>query len=1152
MKRSLVVFILFLILVLPGFLRSTELPRPTYDNSLMFSVTYNIVAGSSTEIENVKNQFGGGLYAPLLFSTFVGVDMDWNVNPADSGNGIQAFKDSLDQFIAKAKQYDVGIHLTLTYGIPRNVNFYQDAKVEDVRNAQWYNDNNISSQSQMKGVSHAGEGETGTTINLNGLDNVSAAQPYADSSAINKYVFSTTSRYARKLRNHLEAKTAAAFAYLKQVQDANPDVILIISAPGESEMNYNRINNIQYMQDYFCDYSPFAVLEFRDWIKHEGLYADGEKYAGEGYSGGGSRYQGANGLSNFNSDFGTSFSTWDLKFFNWSLSDAVDTDYTDAANPDPHIIPVSQYAYDAMRPTSGSNYISGGFDPPRAMQEPDSNDFYDLWETFRQIMIYHYVKDMSKIARDSGFSKSHYYTHQIPADYLFGTRPHDPLIPYLNPRYYASASPLWTADVYSDIGMGITLYDINYGSWYARTSKYVMSAINGLTDNWAALEYNPEVHPYGGITISSVATIYNEFVRLYNNNPHVVSLFYWIGNAEWQYKDSNRETAAKQFFDAVKDKARESMTTVFTPKQLEDATAGYSSLTGLVSLDWSSKIWSDLNYVWSDWGDFKEFVVYRGYSENFTTNTAAEIVRQTTAGYIDSGFNRGTTVYYKIAAVNSSGQVGPVQTVSVDVPEGTVEPILSVSRERFNFGYVTGGELPPTQTFLVSNTGTGALNWTAVDDAEWLSCSPDSEILGAKVTVSVDPTGLSVGTYSGVITVDAPLAANSPKTITVYLTVKSSSQNQLPFGAFATPDDGAVVSSSIAVTGWVLDDVGVESVKIYRDPLEGEGSNIVYIGDALFVEGARPDIEIAYPDYPANYLAGWGYMMLTNFLPNNGNGTFKIYAIAEDTYGYEVTLGTKTITCDNANAVKPFGAIDTPTQGGGASGTNFKNHGWALTPMPNSIPTDGSTIHAYIDGVDKGRIVYNVYRSDIAGYFPGYANSSGAGGYFEFDTTQYADGVHSIAWVATDFAGNSDGIGSRYFSIENTGSGDSASAKSSGRNPVWLPGWSKIPVDSSGPVGVITGYKKNAETRKKYPGDNGIITVTTRELERIEVRFDGPRVLNLSTLPIGSTLDREKGVFYWQPGPGFAGDYTFEFLVGDGITSKLKRKPVKIKILSRF
>ena len=83
----------------------------------------------------------------------------------------------------------------------------------------------------------------------------------------------------------------------------------------------------------------------------------------------------------------------------------------------------------------------------------------------------------------------------------------------------------------------------------------------------------------------------------------------------------------------------------------------------------------------------------------------------------------------------------------------------------------------------------------------------------------------------------------------------------------------------------------MNSVKIYRE----ESGSLIDVGTANLVESARPDVVKAYPDYPYNYRAGWGYMMLTNFLPNNGNGTFKIHTIAKDHEGNEVTLGIKTI-----------------------------------------------------------------------------------------------------------------------------------------------------------------------------------------------------------------------------------------------------------------
>jgi hypothetical protein len=477
-------------------------------------------------------------------------------------------------------------------------------------------------------------------------------------------------------------------------------------------------------------------------------------------------------------------------------------------------------------------------------------------------------------------------------------------------------------------------------------------------------------------------------------------------------------------------------------------------------------------------------------------------------------------------------------------------PAIYLSRTQLNFRACPGKATTGAQNFLIENSGGLPLNWTVSDNATWLNCSPTSGTNFGEVSVSVNGSGLVPGTYTGAVTVSDPHAENSPQTVTVTLIVYNAGNTKKPFGYFETPWDGAAVMSSIPVTGWVLDDIEVMSVKIYRQ----ENKDLVYIGDAVFVEGARPDVELAYPNYPKSYQAGWGYMMLTNFLPDGGNGTFILHAIAMDKEGNQVTLGTKTIHCDNAHAVKPFGAIDMPSQGGTAIGANYRNQGWVLTPLPNKIPEDGHTIIVWIDGVNLGNPIYNIYRKDIAALFPGYANSSGAMAYFDFDTTAYENGVHTIQWTAVDNAGNVDGIGSRYFTSQNTGEIARRMAQSAGQeSAVFNLNLSQVPPDYSTPIRVKKGYNQNIKPHKQFPDANGNITIEIKELERIELQlFEGtsglaplPNFSELPTnnrmgflvvgnqlrkLPIGSTFNPQRGIFSWIPGPGFVGTYRFIFL----------------------
>ena len=159
-------------------------------------------------------------------------------------------------------------------------------------------------------------------------------------------------------------------------------------------------------------------------------------------------------------------------------------------------------------------------------------------------------------------------------------------------------------------------------------------------------------------------------------------------------------------------------------------------------------------------------------------------------------------------------------------------------------------------------------------------------------------------------------------------------------------------------------------------------------------------------------------MVLTNTLPSGGNGTFALQAVARSTNGKSAIIGSRTIVAKNATSTFPFGTIDTPGQGATVSGlvTNF---GWALTPQPKAIPLDGSTIDVYIDGNPVGIPSYNDYRVDIATLFPNFANSNGAVGFFQFDSSALTNGLHTISWVVRDDAGATQGVGSRFFRVQN-------------------------------------------------------------------------------------------------------------------------------------
>jgi len=424
-----------------------------------------------------------------------------------------------------------------------------------------------------------------------------------------------------------------------------------------------------------------------------------------------------------------------------------------------------------------------------------------------------------------------------------------------------------------------------------------------------------------------------------------------------------------------------------------------------------------------------------------------------------------------------------------------VQPVASRSTIVSNTFQGSGTRSQPLQIgFVGAGWDVGMISWTASGSDALLNVYPESGTGPDQLYVWVDSETLAPGTYSYSVTITSP-QAGSPLTIPVSTTIWQQGGDAQPFGAFDAPAGAQPLSGSVPLTGWALDDVGINSVKIYRQ----NGQQGEYLGDAVQVDGARPDVEGQYPDYHNYQAAGWGYMLLTNFLPNGGNGTYTLYAEATDSAGASTVLGSRTISVSNDTAVKPFGSIDTPAQGGYATGQSFENTGWALTPMPNSIPTTGGGINVYVDGAPAGQATYGIARTDIAEQFPGYANSSNAGALFHLDTTQYPDGVHTIQWTATDTADTTDGIGSRYFTIYN----DSGSRpRNVGRS-----------VRSA-------GSQDRLETSSR-PDALGMVSMDLETVFDVSGGFfDGCLVIDgeCMYLPVVARVSSD-GQFTWDPGP---------------------------------
>ena len=424
-------------------------------------------------------------------------------------------------------------------------------------------------------------------------------------------------------------------------------------------------------------------------------------------------------------------------------------------------------------------------------------------------------------------------------------------------------------------------------------------------------------------------------------------------------------------------------------------------------------------------------------------------------------------------------------------------PMMTLDKASLTFGAIpspTGVALKTApQIVRLGQVGGGVVPWTATSNVPWLKVSPSSGVGPAELTVDVTRATLpDFGWHLGRIDLTLAGAANTVGPIAVELRLFPIGTSN-PIGNVDTPIQNQTgVTGAIPFTGWALDDIEVTQVSVCRgafgtevapvDPNCGSAAQI-FVGSAVFIEGARPDVAASYARFPMNTRAGWGFMVLTNMLPNQGNGTYQFFMWARDREGHAFLLGSRTMSCANASATKPFGAIDTPEQGGVATGGAFVNFGWALTPLPKTIPTDGSSITVLVDGVPVGTADYNHPRPDIAGLFPGLNNTNGAIGFRVLDTTALTNGTHTIVWVVSDNQGAAEGIGSRFFTVSN-----GAGALTAGRAPA--------PTDELGmsvrrpersPLVGRRGWDLNAPLQTFEPDVSGRVVVRSEEVNRVEL-----------------------------------------------------------------
>jgi hypothetical protein len=461
--------------------------EPAFENSLVVTPHY-IQYLSDSEVQfaqeaaELKRRLGSARHVMLGF----GATLDLSFQ--DTAHTIA----NIEKIVQRARANGLVVHISILSGFFHGWNDLREQAIrEDVRNAQWFADGLIAPPDQL-----------------------------TDPLTVPRSVWITPSRYALPLRTTIERGVRSAGAHLARSMQRAPDTFVTISGDGEVEYSYERnfgagAEGLRSQDVVYTDYSPFMIEEFRDSLKI--------KYAGDATPDSDDNKDGRT----LNRDFGTDFETWSLKYY-------------DHSGP----LPYAEYVrLDEKLPRAGPNFIPGGFDAPRIPQPRDA--FWIAWLRFREDAIANWVSDFATWITTSpdtstGFTipASRYYTHQIPAEFLFG-RPD-------NVRLKTSASALRTAFIFPKGSSGITAFNTFNGWRYGRTtSDKLFSALAGSSGDWGVLEYNPSVP-----SSNDDSHFLTELRLLYAYRPHLIVPWAWSDSEDakrYWIKDSSFERSLRRF-----------------------------------------------------------------------------------------------------------------------------------------------------------------------------------------------------------------------------------------------------------------------------------------------------------------------------------------------------------------------------------------------------------------------------------------------------------------------------------------------------------------------------------------------------------------------------------------------------------------------------
>ncbi len=153
-----------------------------------------------------------------------------------------------------------------------------------------------------------------------------------------------------------------------------------------------------------------------------------------------------------------------------------------------------------------------------------------------------------------------------------------------------------------------------------------------------------------------------------------------------------------------------------------------------------------------------------------------------------------------VTATDSTARAG---TASITIQVFRIRPVfpagLSVGPTGLALSASSGTVLSVSQTLAIRNSGDGDLTWSAAADQPWIRLDSTGGLAPSNLSVTADPTGLSIGAHTGNVTLTSAGASGSPQTVQVVFTINAAPPVTVD-GKVVTPDGRGLRNATVSIT----------------------------------------------------------------------------------------------------------------------------------------------------------------------------------------------------------------------------------------------------------------------------------------------------------------------------------------------------------------